>query len=300
MVKIGKLFDQVIEVFSSRFWTLVGIRVIPFAVVSFLLIIFMVAISFLGFLAMEAPSEALLTEEISQNLSVRGALTGSGEVVDGLSASMAGANLSLWVVLFFASFVVIFLAVLFLLIWPWSASLHAIRDREEKIGIIESYKRGLSKILSLFWASFLYILIISGLFLIFILIALVSGIYFLIVPGLIFLIFPGILFAVWFWFFDYVLIVEGKKGANALARSRDLVSGHGWEVLGRLIILILIILAVTFVGELILERIIVLPIIGILISVLGTVLLQALVDSFRDAFGYMLYEDLIRVEKEEG
>lgn len=53
--------------------------------------------------------------------------------------------------------------------------------------------------------------------------------------GIIFFIIPGIILSVWFSFALYVLIVEGKKGTNALRASREYVRGHFWIILWKLI-----------------------------------------------------------------
>lgn len=60
--------------------------------------------------------------------------------------------------------------------------------------------------------------------------------------GYLFFIVPGIIFAIWFFMAPYALILEGKKGAQALKRSKELVDGYFWPVLGRVLIISLIIM----------------------------------------------------------
>jgi hypothetical protein len=53
--------------------------------------------------------------------------------------------------------------------------------------------------------------------------------------GFVLLIIPGIIFLVWFSLFLPVFVKEEKRGASALKRSKELVSGYFWPVFGRLL-----------------------------------------------------------------
>ncbi len=44
---------------------------------------------------------------------------------------------------------------------------------------------------------------------------------------------PGIIFSIWFSFSLYILILEGQRGTQSLAMSRELVKGYFWPVLWR-------------------------------------------------------------------
>ncbi len=61
-----------------------------------------------------------------------------------------------------------------------------------------------------------------------------------VVVGLILLVIPGIIAAVMFSVALPALVVEGKRGTEAMRRSWDLVSGHFWHVLGAYIVAFLI------------------------------------------------------------
>lgn len=98
-------------------------------------------------------------------------------------------------------------------IWSHTALLYAIKDREENIGIKESYRRGWNKIISYFWISILSGFIISGGFLLFFV--------------------PGLIFLIWFSFASFVLIYEGKRGWSALMSSREYIRGNWWAVFWR-------------------------------------------------------------------
>jgi len=79
-------------------------------------------------------------------------------------------------------------------IWSLVSLLYAIKDREERIGIGDSFKRGWPKISSFFWILLLISFINTGGFLLFIL--------------------PGIIFYIWFFFTMYVLVSENFQGMN--------------------------------------------------------------------------------------
>ncbi len=98
-------------------------------------------------------------------------------------------------------------------LWSQVALLYAIKDREENIGIKESYHRGWGKITSYFWISFLSGFIIAG------------GAFLFFVPGL-------ILF-IWFSLASFVLISENKKGWSALMASKGYVRGNWWQLFWR-------------------------------------------------------------------
>lgn len=55
------------------------------------------------------------------------------------------------------------------------------------------------------------------------------------------LIIPGIIFSVFYSLAIYVLFFEGKQGMAALRRSRALVKGYFWPVLGRFCVLMVIV-----------------------------------------------------------
>jgi len=54
--------------------------------------------------------------------------------------------------------------------------------------------------------------------------------------GFILLIIPGIIFLVWFSFSQLIVITEGLGVRASLARSKELVKGRFWPVLGRFIV----------------------------------------------------------------
>jgi len=67
-----------------------------------------------------------------------------------------------------------------------------------------------------------------------------------VLAGLILLIVPGVVFAVWFVFALYAMLIDGKRGREALKYSRELVKGRWWSVLWRLVIPKIVFLIIWF------------------------------------------------------
>jgi len=132
---------------------------------------------------------------------------------------------TLFVFLFYITllFVVSFIISL-LNIWQSVALIYAVKDRDEHIGIKESYRRAWHKIRSYLWIVFLGGTIITA--------------------GYIFFFIPGILFSVWFSLAGYILVNENVRGMNALLKSREYVSELWWSVAWRLMFFVLILILV--------------------------------------------------------
>lgn len=155
---------------------------------------------------------------------------------------------------------VIFTAILWIIIglWPRLSLRFAVKGRAHKIGIIESFKKGWFTLHSYIWVSLLSFLAVLG--------------------GLILLVVPGIIFAVWFSLSTYILVAENVKGSGALERSKELIEGYWWEVLGRFVVLGLIIFGLGFI-------------LGF-IPIVGQIVIGILLPPFSIVYIYLLYEDL--------
>lgn len=105
------------------------------------------------------------------------------------------------------------LAMFLVQLWGQAALLFAIVNHRERIGFIESYRRGWHKILSLWWISILMVFVTLG--------------------GFLLAIIPGVIFTIWFGLSTIILIAEDSRGMNALLKSREYVRGRWWGVLGR-------------------------------------------------------------------
>jgi hypothetical protein len=82
--------------------------------------------------------------------------------------------------------------------------------------IAESYRFGLARFWSIVLVGLLYALAVLG--------------------GLILFIIPGIFFAIRFSLSVHTLVIEGRRGTDALSRSWNLVKGFGWHVFGALFV----------------------------------------------------------------
>ncbi len=128
-------------------------------------------------------------------------------------SKLASGGLGLILLLSILTF--LFLIVIFLVqVWGQTALLYAIKDSQEGIGVVESYRRGWHKILPYWWIILLSMVITAG--------------------GFILLVVPGIIFAIWFSLAIFVLISEDKKGMSALLKSKEYVKGKWGGVLWRL------------------------------------------------------------------
>lgn len=86
-------------------------------------------------------------------------------------------------------------------------------DQGESLDIQKAYKNAMPFILSYLGASILY-----GLAVIF---------------GMILLIVPGIIFLGWFMLFGFTVVYEKKGAVESLRRSKELVKGNWWGIVGR-------------------------------------------------------------------
>lgn len=181
------------SIYKQRFWIFLGVMVVPMAII----LVF--------------------------SLLLAGGIGASALI--GLKYKAGGMTL---LFLLLAAF---FLSIFISQFWGQVALLYAIKDREEKIGIIESYRRGWHKIL-----SYLGISILTG---------------FITFLGFLLLIVPGIIFAVWFSLAAFVLVAEDLRGMKALKRSREYVKGHLAKVFWRFLFIGLLTLVIGFIPALI-------------------------------------------------
>ena len=93
--------------------------------------------------------------------------------------------------------------------------IHLLAD--QKMGVVESYKRSWQYVGRYWWLCVLEMLILSA--------------------GFVLLIIPGIVLAILFLFSQFVLVEEEYRGLNALMISREYIKGYAWSVFGRLLLL---------------------------------------------------------------
>ena len=115
-------------------------------------------------------------------------------------------------------------------IWSQVALLAAIQGSDEGVGVRESYARGGKKFFSYLWICIILSFVLLGGFLLFII--------------------PGIVMSGLFSLALFTLIAEDKRGMDALMRSRQLVRGNWWAVLGRIICVSLLVIIVSVILDL--------------------------------------------------
>lgn len=101
-------------------------------------------------------------------------------------------------------------------------------NSSEVIDIKGQYKFGFSVFWSIIYVSIIYIFVIMG-----------SGVLFII---------PAIIVGVYVGMYSYSLIVDGKKGFEALVESYSLIRDRWWGVLGRCIFIGLVTIVVSLVA----------------------------------------------------
>lgn len=228
------LLDQAWEIYRKRFTVFLGIVALPVFVSSLLAVFFILIIIWLRSSSLSVPAFFLSPFGL------------------GIISS-----------LFFVSFIGG--------LWSQTALLYAIKDREENIGIKESYRRGWGKLTSYFWISFLSGFIIAG------------GTFLFFVPGLIFF--------VWFSLASFVLISENKKGWQALSASKGYVRGNWWQLFWRFLFIGTIVWLFFYLINVISSLVTVLDISDILFCV-GYLLMIPIVTTYL----FLIYENLRKIK----
>lgn len=83
--------------------------------------------------------------------------------------------------------------------------------------VAQSLRAGFSLFFPALWMSILMFLVVIG--------------------GYVMLIVPGILMSLWFSLSSFALVIEGKRGLNALLQSREYVRGYWWSIFVRFLLL---------------------------------------------------------------
>ncbi len=156
-------------------------------------------------------------------------------------------------------------------IWGYGAMIFAVAD--EKLGLVEAYRRAWQKVGSFIWLYIaLFIIIIPGGFLLFLI--------------------PGILFIVWFSFAPFILAREDVRGMSAVIKSKEYVRGHFGDVFLRFLPILGILFVVWLIQWILAFIAMVVPVAPQLVSV-GLSLVMA---PFVMIFLYHIYQDLRRLK----
>lgn len=147
-----------------------------------------------------------------------------------LSAMFLFAKLYFVFVALVVVLLMVFLAALLTVqFWTGAASFFAVKDYQEKIGVIESFRRSWKKLGSYFWVSIIAALVTMG--------------------GYILFIVPGIIFSVWFVFAQLISLFENERGMNAVLKSREYVRNRWWPVFLRLLFIFAFFMAISLFLE---------------------------------------------------
>lgn len=141
--------------------------------------------------------------------------------------------------------------------------------KNEKLGILDSYVEGFSKVLSLWWVMLLT--------------------SFLVIGGNILFLIPGLLFSIWFSFAPFVMAKEGLRGMNAIERSRDYFRGITMQIILRMFVGAIFFSIISAFGDLLFEY---------------THILLAGLFAFISAplpiiYSYVLYDSVFKLKGEE-
>ena len=173
--------------------------------------------------------------------------------------------------------ILLFVPVVLSQTWAQLALLYVIKDRQEKIGIIEAYRRSWSKILSFLWIALLLVFIIMG--------------------GFLLLIVPGIIFAIWFSLANYILITEDLKGVDALLKSKEYVTGYWGGVFWRLFFISIIIGTISFATTFILGYVLI-PLSIPFVFYLFQLILGLFLPQLMMIYIFLVYSHLRNLKKE--
>jgi hypothetical protein len=172
--------------------------------------------------------------------------------------------------LFYALAVLLHLVGLLLLVVAVAAVIHSLHHHTD---VEASYHAGAAVFFPFIWLAILMGIALLG--------------------GTVMLVIPGIFLAVAFAFSNFVLVLEGKRGSQALVKSRAYAKGYWWAIFGRIILLSLCMFAVYLV--------IGLPF-GILFGQAGTnfisTLLLLVIAPFSLAYYYTIYKNLKTLKSE--
>lgn len=253
LIGIGVLFKEAGSLFKKGFWRLLAVMLIAW-VISFIPILLIIATTVLFVL----PGAYFIISEALQD----SGFSWFNEYVLKVLPNLAGkVNSSIPIIIGLA------LACLAVLAGFWGAlaQIIAVRDIREGIGIKRAFKEAWKKLLSFTWISLLTSLIIFA--------------------GFLLLIVPGIIFSIWFAFVAYVLVCENIKGKAALSRSKELVKGCWWPILGRLALLTVLIFIVNIIVG------------ATKLGLIGTAITN-LISIFALIYNLLIYQDLKRIKQD--
>lgn len=142
----------------------------------------------------------------------------------------------------------------------------------EETTLATAYKFGLEQLWSYLWVS-----ILVGL---------------TILVGFVLFIIPGIIFVIWYSFSYFTLVLEGKRGTEAMKASRAYVKGRWWAVFGRMFALFIVIMLAAMLLGVLLQMLV--PVSKEMMDAIASISNIVLVP-FSIAYTYLMYTDVRRM-----
>ena len=156
-----------------------------------------------------------------------------------------------------------------LLLFP--ASTGVIYALSKGDGIMQSFRAGFSLLFSVLWVAILIFFVMTG--------------------GFVMLIVPGVIMSIWFSFSPFVLVIEGKRGLNALLQSREYVRGYWWDICVRLLLLYICTIPIYLLRVLLSVVFITMPGEITLLIIINTII-TLLINTFSAVYLYKIYQNL--------
>lgn len=178
---------------------------------------------------------------------------------------------------------VLFVGFIVFSIWSQAAFIMAVKGWQEEWDWKKSYQQGWKYVGKIFKTMFLTILVVYG--------------------AAVLLLFPAFIWSVWLLPAVFVVVMENKKGINALRRSRYLVSGNWWGVFGRLLVWGLLVFAMV-IPLAILQEVVTesagtsLKIVAQIWSFVFNQVYSFVFSAFGIIYLYQIYQGLVRVKGE--
>ena len=134
-------------------------------------------------------------------------------------------------------------------------------------GVFDSFRQGIRLFFPLLWVGILLEFVAMG--------------------GVIMFIIPALMMMIWFSLSIFTLVIENKRGLNALLQSHEYVRGYWWAIFGRL----LLVYAIIFVPIFVLQLLVSLAL-GKTAGTIAYFLLTILLTPFSLAYCYKIYKSL--------
>lgn len=193
-----------------------------------------------------------------------------------------GAVKGIGITIFYIILIILaFIANIIAQLWGYVALLYAIKDSDENIGIIESFRRGWHKIISYWWISVLIAFIGIGGFML----------------GII----PGIIFTIWFSLAIFVLVAEDIKGLNALLKSKEYIKRYWWNVVWRGLMAGVVMTAlylIMMLPSVFANRFLDAPFIEDIIDIIGNYIAYLFTAPFITIYAFLIYKNLRAIKGE--